>query len=86
MIELTIRFFGGLERDFGKKHQTILIPEHTTLAELIQVLCSLGIHPHSEDYLVILNDHGLEHWQAEQEISANDRILVIPPLAGGSNL
>lgn len=83
---MQVRFAGLTRNETGKKGEPVLLPAESSLEELVDHLNEKYRWrlQDDRDYLVILNNHGLERerWPL-QKLRPGDVVLVISSLAGG---
>jgi len=83
MIDITVKFLGGLRQDLGKADADLSFPEGATVADLETKLRALGLDLDTANNIVVLNQRGLYQWPPEQRLDAEDEVIVFPHIAGG---
>lgn len=96
MIEVTISTFMGMEKLFGgKKSQTMIIPENSTIRSLLKEMADFFGESLTDDVmaqpLVLKKDlvimvNGVNILAKEDydtKLNDGDRVLFFPPIAGG---
>ncbi len=83
MIEIPVKFLGGMREEMGTSLVTLLLPQGATVDDLKTRLKALGVPLHSEDTIVMLNDLGIDQWDSGRVLVQGDVVVVFPNIAGG---
>lgn len=83
MIEIPVRFLGGMRATMGTSQMIIHLPEGATIGDLKSHLVILGIDLPSEDTIIILNDLGIEQYPSDRPLVREDEVVVFPNISGG---
>ncbi len=84
MIDITVKFLGGLRDDMGMSATTLAMPDGATVADVAPRLRALGIDLNTEMNIVVLNDRGLGQWPLDRPLDASDVVVVFPHISGGN--
>jgi molybdopterin converting factor small subunit len=82
MIEISIRYLGGLRIERGRGER-IFLPEGSTIRHLRQALLGLDINLADAEVAVVLDGHGLDQYPDEHRLSTHPHISVFPVISGG---
>jgi|DewCreStandDraft_5_1066085.scaffolds.fasta_scaffold27382_2 molybdopterin converting factor small subunit len=83
MIEIPVRFLGGLRATMGTSQIILHLPEGATVGDLKSHLVILGVDLHSEDTIIVLNDLGIEQYPADRPLVTGDEVVLFPNISGG---
>lgn len=84
MIEITVKFLGGLRQEMGMESTTLLLPDNATVADLEHQLRALGVDLDTQKNIAVLNQCGLSQWPPDRHLAADEIVMVFPNIAGGS--
>ncbi len=83
MIEITVKFLGGLRQEMGMASTTLWMPDNATVSDLEQRLRALGIDLDVQKNIAVLNQCGLSQLPPDQRLAPDDEVMVFPNIAGG---
>ena len=84
MMEITVKFLGGLRQEMGMDSTTLWLPDDATLADLEHRLRALGLDLDARKNIVVINQRGLSQWPPDRQLAPDDEVIVFPHIAGGS--
>lgn len=83
MIEISIRYLGGLSIEKGIPERRILLPEGSKLADLKKALASLDLNLQDNELVFLLDGQGLAHYPDDYPLSSKEVVAIFPMISGG---
>lgn len=95
MISVRVKYFAEIRDMTGKKEETLLMSDGSTVKELLQKLKEIHGEIFSsrifvseeelkEDYNLLLNSESVEPPFSKKTLKEGDEFVILPPIAGGS--
>jgi molybdopterin converting factor small subunit len=86
MIEISIRFLGGLGNEKGYREKCIVLPEGSEVVDLKNVLLSLDINYEENDLVCLLDEQVLAHYPENHPLSSKQVLAIFPMISGGGSI
>jgi molybdopterin converting factor small subunit len=83
MMDITIRYLGGLRQEMEADDSCLSLPGNATVADLEMHLRALGLDLDENKNIAVLNQRGLNQWPPDLRLAPGDVVLVFPNIAGG---
>jgi len=83
MIEIIVKFLGGLRQEVGMERTTLWLPDGATITDLENRLSALGLDLDSNKNIAVLNQRGLSQWPPDRLLDSDDEVIVFPNISGG---
>lgn len=83
MIEITVKFLGGLRQEMGIASTTLSLPDKATVADLQNALLALGLDLDEQKNIAVINQTGLSQVPSDRLLEPDDEVMVFPHISGG---
>jgi molybdopterin converting factor small subunit len=83
MIDIVVRYLGGLRMDRGMPEEHFQFPEGSTLHDLKAHLLGIGLSMENDENVFVLDGFGLTQYPPDQLLKSGQVVSVFPHIAGG---